>query len=86
MNDGTLVTHTTPESGISSVEGDVWEWVVSSERLSNVKRDHLISTTTRRADGVHVRVISDQPPDSDATAVEPTLEDAYLAMTTGESR
>ncbi|WP_128478463.1 ABC transporter ATP-binding protein [Halorussus pelagicus] len=86
MNGGALLTHTTPEKAISAVKGNVWEWIVSREDLPDIKRNYLVSGTTRRSDGVHTRVISDQAPGPNANRVEPTLEDAYLDMTSGEAR
>lgn len=74
---GTLVAHATPELLLKEVEGKVWEWVVSSAELNAAKQQFLISSTTRRSDGVHVRVLGDNPPAS-AKAVAPNLEDAYL--------
>jgi ABC-2 type transport system ATP-binding protein len=77
ISQGTLVAHTSPEELLRSVEGKVWEWVVSSSELNSVKQRHLISNTIRRSDGVHVRVLGSEPP-SGAQPVLPTLEDAYL--------
>ena len=74
---GTLVAHATPESLLTQVEGKVWEWVVSSADLTAAKQRFLISSTTRRSDGVHVRVLGDAPP-AGARPVAPNLEDAYL--------
>jgi ABC-type multidrug transport system ATPase subunit len=74
---GTLVAHATPEALLQQVEGKVWEWVVSSAELNAAKQKFLISSTTRRSDGVHVRVLGDAPP-AGAKAVAPNLEDAYL--------
>jgi ABC-type multidrug transport system ATPase subunit len=74
---GVLVAHATPENLLRAVEGKVWEWVVPSADLNAAKQRFLISSTTRRSDGVHVRVLGDQPP-AGAVAVPPNLEDAYL--------
>lgn len=74
---GTLVAHATPEVLLRQVEGKVWEWVVSSETLTSAKQQFLISSTSRRSDGVHVRVLGDQPPQG-AQPAAPNLEDAYL--------
>jgi ABC-type multidrug transport system ATPase subunit len=74
---GTLVAHATPEALLQQVEGKVWEWVVSSADLTQAKQQYLISSTTRRSDGVHARVLGDEPP-AGAQAVAPNLEDAYL--------
>jgi ABC-2 type transport system ATP-binding protein len=74
---GELVVHASPEQLVAQVEGRVWEWLVSSAELSAARQRYLISSTTRRGDGVHVRVLGDDPPSGAAPAV-PTLEDAYL--------
>jgi ABC-type multidrug transport system ATPase subunit len=74
---GRLVAHAAPENLLRAVEGRVWEWVISSAELASARQQYLISHTTRRSDGVHVRLLSSQPP-AGATAAAPTLEDAYL--------
>jgi len=74
---GALVAHATPEALLLQVQGKVWEWVVPSAELNAAKQQFLISSTTRRSDGVHVRVLGNQPP-AGAEPVAPNLEDAYL--------
>jgi ABC-2 type transport system ATP-binding protein len=74
---GELVVHASPEQLVGQVEGRVWEWVVPSAELNAAKQRYLISSTTRRGDGVHVRVLGEEPPLGAAPAAA-TLEDAYL--------
>jgi ABC-2 type transport system ATP-binding protein len=74
---GSLVAHATPEALLQLVEGRVWEWVVASTELNAAKQRFLVSSTTRRSDGVHVRVLGEEPPQG-AQPVAPNLEDAYL--------
>jgi len=78
INKGQRITHAAPESILQAVEGKVWTWVVSSEEFSNLKQTHLISNTARRADGIHVRVVADEKPETSAQSVSANLEDAYL--------
>ena len=78
IKQGELITHANPEALLRSVEGKVWEWVISSGELSELKEQFIISNTMRRSDGVRVRVISSTSPLSVAENVVPTLEDAYL--------
>jgi len=78
INKGQRITHAAPESILQAVEGKVWTWIVSSEEFSKLKQAHLISNTARRSDGVHVRVVSDTKPNTDAQSVAANLEDAYL--------
>jgi ABC-type multidrug transport system ATPase subunit len=77
ISHGKLVTHASPEELLRSVEGKVWEWTLPSSDLQAAKQQFLISSTTRRSDGVHARVLGSQPA-SGATAVPPNLEDAYI--------
>jgi len=80
---GQLITHATPEALLAEVEGKVWECVVPSTELNAAKGRWMVSGTTRRSDGVHVRVIADAAPCPNAQALAPTLEDAYLLKITG---
>jgi ABC-2 type transport system ATP-binding protein len=73
-----LLEHAGPERLLQAVEGKVWQWVIPSVELTAAKQQHLISSTARRSDGVHIRVIGETPPHPDAQAIMPTLEDAYL--------
>jgi|GEM_PF-110861 len=79
--DGRLRTHTDPGTLIETVEGRVWECVVDDRDA--IDPAHLVTNTARRRDGRHVRVVADDPPADGAQAVDPTLEDAYLALLDG---
>jgi len=74
---GTLVAHAPPEDLLRAAEGIVWEWVVPSAELSAVKQRYRVSGAVRRADGVHVRLLTESAPPG-AVPVPATLEDAYL--------
>jgi ABC-2 type transport system ATP-binding protein len=77
ISQGKLVAHAAPEDLLRAVEGKVWEWIVPSSELTAARQEYLISNTTRRSDGVHVRLLALQPPPG-TMPVAPTLEDAYL--------
>jgi ABC-type multidrug transport system ATPase subunit len=77
ISNGTLVAHARPEELLRQVEGKVWEGVVPSTELQMIKQQYLVSGTVRRADGVHVRMLSPSAPNG-AQPMAPTLEDAYL--------
>jgi ABC-2 type transport system ATP-binding protein len=74
---GKLVAHASPEELLAGVEGKVREWVVPSAEVNAIKQRYLISSTTRRSDGVHVRVLGEEAVPG-AEMVAPNLEDAYL--------
>lgn len=78
MNCGRLLMQATPEALLRLVEGKVWEWVVPSTRLAEIRQKHLVSSMTRRPDGARLRIVQDQPPCAEAQPVTPGLEDAYL--------
>ena len=80
---GRLLAHAEPEALLSGVEGHVWEWVLPSAELPAARERWKISSTFRRADGVHARVVSSVPPAPEAVPVAPTLEDAYLSVLEG---
>jgi ABC-2 type transport system ATP-binding protein len=78
VNKGCLFHASTPESLLKHLEGKVWEWTISSDDLTALKSQHLISGTIRRTDGVQVRVVCATQPAAQALNRPPTLEDAYL--------
>jgi ABC-2 type transport system ATP-binding protein len=78
IKQGRLLTHAAPETLLQAVVGKVWEWVVPSPELPALKQRHVISSTIRRSDGIHVRLVADVAPSAQAQAVSPRLEDAYL--------
>jgi ABC-type multidrug transport system ATPase subunit len=77
ISQGTLVTQASPEELLKQVEDKVWECIVPSADLTTAKQKYLISNTSRRSDGVHVRVLTSEPP-ARAVPAMPNLEDAYL--------
>ena len=77
ISHGALVAHASPEELLRKAEGRTWECVIPSAELTTAKQRYLISSTMRRGDGVHVRVLADSAPSGAQPAI-PTLEDAYL--------
>lgn len=80
---GELLQQDLPENFLKQAEGSVWEWVIPSSDLPTIKERYLISSTVRRSDGVHVRVVSPQTPGPGAVPVAPNLEDCYLSLLNG---
>jgi ABC-2 type transport system ATP-binding protein len=75
---GQLVIRASPEELLQSVEGKVWERIVPSAELPALRRRYLTSSTMHRSDGVHLRIVSEEPPGAGALPQPATLEDAYL--------
>ena len=80
IHQGRLLQHAAPEHLLQAVQGKVWQWVVPSADLTAIRQRHLVNSTVRRAEGVHVRVIGDAPPGPTAVGASPVLEDAYLYL------
>jgi ABC-type multidrug transport system ATPase subunit len=78
ISQGRLLRHGAPEHLLQSVEGRIWQWVIPSAQLTAARQHHLISSTARRGDGVHLRVVAEKRPGPEARRCPPTLEDAYL--------
>lgn len=75
---GQLVTYAAPEELLRSVEGKVWERIVPSAEVPALRQQYLTSSTMHRSDGVHLRIVAEETPGTEATPQSPTLEDAYL--------
>ena len=86
LGGGKLLAHSAPEDLLRAVEGKVWEWVIASAEVPAAKQKYLMTTSARRADGVHVRVISEERPGARAALTPPMLEDAYLHCISTERR
>ena len=84
VNKGQLLREAAPENLLNELEYKVWEWTIHSSDLPALKQKHIISGTIRRSDGVQVRVVSADRPDSNAQNVTPNLEDAYLFFIGGK--
>jgi ABC-2 type transport system ATP-binding protein len=80
INQGHLLTFAAPEALLQAVEGKVWQWTIPSAELVAARQQHRVSSTVRRADGVHVRVVADAAPSQTAIRIAPVLEDAYLYL------
>lgn len=79
LEQGHLLAHDSPEALLASVAGKVWDVVIPSADLPALRLKHLISSTAHRSDGIHARVVAHVAPETSVRALEPSLEDAYLA-------
>jgi ABC-2 type transport system ATP-binding protein len=77
---GRLVTSGPPEALLRKAAGTAWEALLAPEEFERLREGLTVSSLVRRSDGVHLRVVAAERPLGDAVAVEPDLEDAYLAL------
>lgn len=78
LSKGKLVTYTSPEHLIQSVDNKVWNCVIPTNSLQDMQERYAISSAIHRSDGVHARIVSDIRPSPNATLLPSSLEDAYL--------
>lgn len=84
INKGNLIHDSAPEDLLKELENKVWEWTVHSDDLPALKNKYIVSGTIRRNDGVQVRVVSNEKPETQAVNAVPNLEDAYLFFIGGK--
>ena len=80
MGQGKLRFFGTPQAMLDSAVGKIWELVIAPEQLAAMQQHLRICHSVRKPDGVLIRVVAAAAPRSDAQAVTPTLEDAYMAL------
>lgn len=77
MKNGMLLEYTTPQKILELLEGKVFHVLTDTKSSNKLKKNHIVSNTINKKDGVLVRVVGEKPCE-DAVVVEPTLEDVYL--------
>lgn len=85
INQGRLLTHASSEVLLQAVKGRVWGMLIPSELLTETRQTYLVTSTTRRQDGILARVVNETVPSDQAQPLTPNLEDAYLHMITNAS-
>lgn len=78
LSKGQLITYTTPEQLIQTVENKVWNCVIPSANFKDMQERYSISNAIHRSDGVHARIVSDLRPSPSSSPLPSSLEDAYL--------
>ncbi len=79
LGDGRRAADDSPEALVESLRGRVWELDVAAGDLDRARAHWTVGAAVRRGDAMTLRVIADAKPRDDARALEPTLEDVYLA-------
>jgi ABC-2 type transport system ATP-binding protein len=80
VREGRLLALAPPEQLLSAAAGAAWQAVLPSSEFERLRPGLVVSSLLRRADGVHVRIVSRERPLPGATPVEPDLEEAYLLL------
>ncbi|MBT4099231.1 MAG: ABC transporter ATP-binding protein [Gemmatimonadetes bacterium] len=78
LNQGSIQFHGAPDDLVATAVGKVWEVTASQSDLDDLRQRYPVVSSVPAADGYEVRLVADQRPSADGTAVEPNLEDAYI--------
>lgn len=77
IKNGINIVHDTSENILKEVQGKVYKIIIPSSEFQSIKSKYKITKSQRRPDGIHITILTDDPP-IDARSLEPSLEEAYL--------
>jgi ABC-type multidrug transport system ATPase subunit len=80
LKKGVIVDHAPPATLLAKMEGKVWSLPVAENAVSEMQQKFRVTNISRdeMTGQVLLRVLSEECPDVNATAVPPSLEDYYL--------
>lgn len=79
MKKGKVILNDEPSNIISSMEGKVYEALISDEDLESYKDRFNLSQISKRENGIYIRFVSEEKPDEENLEIaKATLEDTYL--------
>ncbi len=81
---GTVLADTTPDALLATAEGRVWSVTTDQATALRLQASYQVSTMVNQLGGVTLRLISASRPHESAVAVESSLEEAYLLVTSGQ--
>jgi ABC-type multidrug transport system ATPase subunit len=78
LREGRALADTTPEALLASATGKVWSVTTDQPTALQLQTVYQVSNMVNQINGISLRLVSPNRPHEAATAVEPTLEEAYL--------
>lgn len=78
IKEGQLQEQSNVQGFIKAIEGKVWKAVIQEEQVERIQKTFKVGNVQHGAEGISVRMISDQKPVKRAKSVEPNVEDVYL--------
>ncbi len=78
IENGQLLKQDTQQNLLRALEGSVWSVLIQEHELASLKTKGKLGNIARVADGIEVRMVSNEKPSESATLQAPTLEDLYL--------
>lgn len=86
MRDGELLKADVPQAIQNLVADKCWLVDTSANELAHFQQMGIVSHSVRKDDGLVLSMVSDMRPNEQAQARVPTLEDAYLYLTAGNTQ
>jgi ABC-2 type transport system ATP-binding protein len=85
LQQGRALTDTTPEALLAKTEGSVWSVTVDQVTALQLQANYQVSTMVNQMGGVTLRIVSLARPHEAAVEVSPSLEEAYLLVTSRQA-
>jgi ABC-type multidrug transport system ATPase subunit len=78
MNNGEIVFNGSPDDGINSLRGKVFQKHISKSELENYKQNYQVISNKLIAGKPIIHVLNSNIPDKSFKKIEPTLEDVFF--------
>lgn len=85
MAQGQIVSYGAPSELVQKLDGQVWRKAIARSALEDHQKRYRILSTRRVAGSLSIHALADGAPDSEFSAVPPTLEDVYFASIANSS-
>ena len=83
MNDGQIVFNGSPDEGIDSLKGKVYEKQIARSELKNYKEKYNVISNKLIGGKPVIHVLSEKLPDKTFKKIEPSLEDVFFTNIQG---
>lgn len=81
VREGRVLADTTPETLLARSAGQVWSVTTDHPAAMQLQASYQVSTMVSQMNGITLRLISPTRPHEAAVVVDPSLEEAYLLVT-----
>jgi ABC-2 type transport system ATP-binding protein len=85
VREGHVLADTTPEALLAKTRGAVWSVTVDQATALQLQAHSQVSTMINQMNGITLRLVSATRPHEAAVVVDPTLEEAYLLVTSRQA-
>jgi ABC-type multidrug transport system ATPase subunit len=85
VREGRMLADTTPEALLAHTKGAVWSVTTDPATALHLQANYQVSTIVNQMNGITLRLVSATRPHEAAVVVDPSLEDAYLLVTSRQT-